>query len=66
MSISTCGPFTYSATLSGGSSLPTMISFDPATKTFSVDETLITTTMTYTIEIFGSLPSPGSSDTTTF
>jgi hypothetical protein len=37
-SFGTCGSFTYSATLSDGtSSLPALITFDPASKTFYVD-----------------------------
>ena len=62
----TCGPFTYSAEQSGGASLPSMLSFDSSDYTFSVDETLITTSATYIIEITGVLPSPIPYSTTTF
>jgi hypothetical protein len=65
-SIGTCGPFTYSSTLSNGNSLPSMITFDPTLKEFAINQNQIVLTTTYSIEVFGDIPSPGSDGSTTF
>jgi hypothetical protein len=60
-SFGVCGAFTYSALLSDGSSLPSMITFDSTTNEFTVDTDSIPTTIDYTIDITGALASPYSS-----
>ena len=64
-SFGVCSPFTYSALLSDGSSLPSIISFDPTTQIFTVDVDDIYTTTTYTVVVTGALNSPYPSSTTT-
>jgi hypothetical protein len=57
-SFGVCGTITYSALLSDGSSLPSMITFDSTTNMFTVDTLNIPTTIDYSIKITGSLASP--------
>ena len=63
-SVTGCGSFTYSATLSDGSALPSYIGFTPATKTFSVSTSDPLDINTYMIKVIGTLAAGATSSTT--
>ena len=54
----------YTATQNDLSALPDMITFDSSTYTFTVDETLITGAIVYTLMVTGQLSTPGTVSST--
>ena len=54
-----CGPFTYTAQQTGGAALPALLTLDSFTQTFSVDTTVIFSSVTYSIQLVGTLPAAG-------
>jgi hypothetical protein len=65
-SLGRCGSFTYAITQSDGTSVPALLTLDSSTLTFTVVTSMITTTITYTIKVTGSLATPGGTASTTF
>lgn len=56
-----CGSFTYTITQTDGSPIPSILTFNPVTLTFTVDTNAIVLTTVYHIKIEGALSYPGSS-----
>jgi hypothetical protein len=66
-SLGTCIPFTYTATLGDGvTAVPSFLTLDSSTQTFTVDTSALVLTTSYTIMVTGTLAYPGSSSSTTF
>lgn len=55
-SLSICGAFTYSSTLSDGSSLPPFITFDPVTLKYIIDSTNVLDVLDYSVIMVVALP----------
>jgi len=65
-SFGSCSTFSYTVKKSDGSNIPTILLFDEATRTFTIDTNQIAETATYTLKVKGQLSVGGASSVDTF